>query len=283
MSDFSYAVCTSVGNDSVALVQWMLDNVPDERFIVIYNNTGWARAEWAGRMEVIAAWCKQRGVAFYETQSMGMEALVRHKKIWPKPASDMQFCTSYLKTRPTEKFLDEIDPDKLLTCVNGVRREESNNRRDAPEWVDSSSKHGGRELWSPMVRVLTPERDALIEKAGFSVLPHQSMECYPCVCANKGDLAMLDDQRIDEIEAIELSMGHNGKKNPYTMFRPYRVGGGVGIRQAVEWGKGPRGWKASVYPETYRYKGGDLIVSDLESLDENTNESRQCEGGYCGM
>ena len=37
------------------------------------------------------------------------------------------------------------------------------------------------------------------------------------------------------------------------MFRPYRVGGGVGIRQAVEWGAGKRGYKSYSAPSSYVY------------------------------
>jgi 3'-phosphoadenosine 5'-phosphosulfate sulfotransferase (PAPS reductase)/FAD synthetase len=281
-----YLLCMSGGNDSVALIQWAIDQ--GLSFDILYNDTGWAKDGWLERVNGIAHRTAPYGATVYRTISEGMEALVRRKKGWPMPASSMQFCTQALKEIPTKDFLEFHDPDYEVTCVNGVRREESRNRADAPEYVLESDKHAGRELWSPLVRVLEPERDLLIVKFGMVVLPHQSDECWPCTCANKQDLERLssDVQRVDKIEVVEIDMGHTRNEKPRTMFRPYRVGGGVGIRQAVEWGCGHRGYKSTSIPEAYRFKG---VASDSASdiaYDESTKEgrefSRQCDGGYCG-
>ena len=131
----------------------------------------------------------------------------------------------------------------------------------------------------------------MLSDFGWDVLPHQSMECYPCVCANKTDLAAIpkDHPVINRIEAIEIDMGHTRNEKPRTMFRPYRVGGGVGIRQAIDWGHGERGFKSEFIPNEYKLKNeqSDIFegVSDI-AYDENTKEGqefdRQCAGGYCG-
>ena len=281
-----YLVASSGGNDSIALMQLMHEKKKD--FGVVYNNTGWARDDWAARIKRVADWCFARGVVFYETKSEGMEALVRRKKGWPMPASAMQFCTSELKEKPTLELLDRIDADKELTIVTGRRREESQNRRDLAQYQDESKKHGGRDVWNPLYLHDEEMRDVLIKSAGFEPLPHSSMECYPCVCANKTDLSCMpkDDPRIDEIEKIEIEMGFTRNEKPRTMFRPYRVGGGVGFRMAVEWGHGKRGWKAPYVPEVYTFKGDATEAESDIAYDENTKEgrefARQCDGGYCG-
>ena len=98
----------------------------------------------------------------------------------------------------------------------------------------------------------------------------------------------LNDPKIDRIEIIEIEMGHTRNDKPRTMFRPYRVGGGVGIRQAVAWGRGERGYKSTYIPNEYRVKGQFQMfegVSDVAyeiETKEGKEFNRQCDGGYCG-
>lgn len=280
-----YLVASSMGNDSIALIQLMINNGED--FGVVYNDTGWASEDWNKRVTKASQWLMGLGVTLYITKSEGMEALVRRKKGWPMPASKMQFCTSELKEGPTIKLLDKIDPDGDLIIVTGRRRDESQNRSTLPLWQYESNKHGGRDVYNPLINYDSLMRDGLLASTPFEPLPHSSQECYPCVCANKQDLSALADSRVFEIEAIELSMGFTKNKKPRTMFRPYRVGGGVGIAQAVDWGRGCRGYKSDSIPLQYQYAQQQLSESESDiAYDDDTKEgrefSRQCDGGYCG-
>ena len=288
-----YLVANSGGNDSIATMQLMHEQGKD--FGCVYNDTGWARDDWAKRIKQVSDWCFARGIPFYITKSEGMIALVKRKKGWPMPASAMQFCTGELKEKPTLELLDRIDPDGDLIIVTGRRREESQNRANLSMHQEDSPKHGGRDVYNPLVNHDAAMRDELIISAGFEPLPHQSMECYPCVCANKTNLSQMpkDDSRITLIEDTEIEMGFTRNEKPRTMFRPYRVGGGVGVRQAIEWGHGKRGWKSSYIPKAYTMDGvtkripGIAYVGPSDvAYDENTKAgrefSRQCDGGYCG-
>ena len=281
---FEYLVTCSGGNDSVALIQWMIEG--GRKFAVVYNNTGWASDDWPERMELIKNKLESNNIPFIETNSEGMVNLVSRKKGWPMPASKMQWCTHELKEKPTLKLLEKIDPNKQLTIVTGRRRQESQNRSDLPLWQPDSSKHGGREVWNPLYLHQVSMRDQLINRFGMQPLPHSSKECWPCVCANKDDLARLseDPNRIMAIEILELEMGFTKNKKPRTMFRPYRVGNGVGISQAVEWGCGKRGWKSPGCPDAYKYDGiKPLTESDSDiAYEDNVQFRRQCDGGYCG-
>lgn len=249
-------VLCSGGNDSIALIQWCFENCPGKDFLVVYNDTKWARWDWPARIKTIQDMLEERGVYLVIIESEGMEELVRRKKGWPMPASKMQFCTRYLKESPTLQFLQENDQGRDVIVVTGRRREESENRARLPEYEKSTDKYAGRTVWNPLILVKEEERDSLIRRFGLDPLPHSSMECYPCVCSNKVDLGAIpkDDPKIAEIESIELSMGFTRNNKPRTMFRPYRVGGGVGIRQAIDWGHGPRGYKSEEIPERYRLK-----------------------------
>lgn len=274
-----YFVTCSGGNDSIALLQYMINK--REPFHAVYNNTGWAVDWWAGRMLQVKDWVEYWGCIFHETESEGMMAMVRRKQGWPKPASNMQFCTGELKEKPSSVLYDKVDPSKDFIIVTGRRREESSNRRGMPEWSYDSEKHGGRDVWNPLFAHNEAMRDELLDMSPFDKLPHQSLECYPCVCANKSSTVLknLSENRIKEIEDFELSLGRNSKGNPRTMFRPYRVGGGVGIRQVVDWANGPRGWKAPFYPEAYANL--PMIVGG-EEIDESPETCNQCTGGFCG-
>lgn len=282
-----YLVASSMGNDSIALIQ-LMHVKHNGKFGVVYNDTGWARKDWPARVKRVSDWCFNKGVPFFITESEGLEALVRRKKGWPMPASKMQFCTSELKEKPTTELLERIDPDGDLIIVTGRRREESQNRAKLAINEYESPKHGGRDVYNPMANFDTIERDVYIHKMGFDVLNHQSMECYPCVCANKGDMKQMgdDEERISQIEAIEISMGHTRNKKPRTMFRPYRAGGGVGIRQVVQWGCGPRGWKAPFYPDAYKFNGEVTTGESDIAYDDDTKAGREfaraCDGAFCG-
>ena len=318
-----YIVTCSCGNDSLALVQYMQENHSGE-FCVLYNDTGWARDDWPARVKLVADKCFNLGVTFHITKSIGMEAIVRKNKGWPMPASKMQWCTQHLKEGPSNDFYAKQDPDCNSIIVTGRRRAESQNRSSLPLHQIESEKHGGRDVYNPLVSFDEVERNVYIRRFGFEPLSHQSMECYPCVCANKQDLISmgLDESRIALIEKIEVDLGHTRYGKPRTMFRPYRVGYAVGIRDVLNWAN-IVGWKAAGYPEDYKISGIDYTGYDMSNLkgkdakvkytwflagvesqiksgqdmsfDFSTHDSaydidkkegvefaKQCDGGFCG-
>ena len=285
-----YIVTCSGGNDSIALIELMHEQHKGQ-FECLYNDTGWARKDWPARIDLVKSMCAEKGIKFNITKSIGMEGVVRKNKGWPMPASAMQWCTMHLKEKPSTEFYETKDPDCEMVIVTGRRRAESQNRANLDMWQYESKKHGGRDVFNPMINFNEADRDLYIRKFGLEPLPHQSMECYPCVCANKKDLAAmpLDDDRIQLIEIIETDLGFTRNKKPRVMFRPYRVGGGVGIRQAVAWGRGERGFKSTFIPNEYKFKGEQTemfegvsdVAYDLETK-EGRELARQCDGGFCG-
>lgn len=229
-----YVIFASYGNDSIALIQWAHERRLDDVHVA-YGNTGWAADWWAERVAKGEAWAQSLGFCTHQIDSEGMEGLLARKKAWPRGGGGkFQFCTEALKEAPAVKWLETADPLKEVTCMNGVRREESANRSDAPEWVECSEKHGGRELWSPLVRHTEAMRDELLSRTPFEPLPYRSKECYPCVNARKAELRHLDEPTIIRIERLEHGAGINSKGNARVMFSPARHGGAVGIRAVVE-------------------------------------------------
>lgn len=318
-----FIVTCSFGNDSVALLRYMYENHKDQ-FCVLYNDTGWARDDWPLRVKNISSICFELGITVHITKSVGMEAIVRRNKGWPMPASSMQWCTQHLKEGPSNYFYEKNDPNCEAVIVTGRRRAESQNRANLDRWQYESKKHGGRDVYNPLVNFDENERDIYIKRFGVEPLSHQSMECYPCVCANKSDLISmgLDEKRISLIEKIETELGHTRYGKPRTMFRPYRAGFAVGIRDVFKWAN-IKGWKANGYPEDYKISGIDYTGYNMEGLkgkeakqkyteflqgvteqiksgqdmsfdfsthdaayDEDTKQGREfnrnCDGGFCG-
>lgn len=250
-----HAIFASYGNDSIALIQWAREYGLND-VTIVYNDTGWAADWWPQRVALAEQWAQSLGFSTHRTQSEGMAGLLERKSAWPRGGGGKyQFCTEALKIKPTLDWLSAVDPKLEVTCINGLRREESSNRANAPEYVEESEGHGGRSLWSPLVRHTTVERDALILKSPFEVLPHRSKECYPCVNAQKHERAALPEERIALIESMEADAGINSKGNPRVMFSPDRNGGAVGIRAVVKWAQ--RGTMDDMFAD-------------------------QCSSGYCG-
>lgn len=258
-----YFLFCSGGNDSIALIRWAIKKGLKD-LNVVFNDTGWAWSGWNERVNLMKKYCLGNGIEFHRTESVGFKNLVL-KVEGCFPANRHQFCTNYLKIKPSAELLDRLDPGCEGVCVNGVRREESVHRSSAPEWIEESEKHGGRSLWQPLVNLKELERNILIQEAGFDVLPHRSMECYPCVNANKIDLASVDDDRIDEIEEMEAELNQSranqsDERKMWYMFRAEKKGGAEGIREVVKWAKSERG----------KYNPDQI-------------ELPMCSSGFCGI
>ena len=257
-----YLIFASYGNDSIALIQWMHERTKTIRYRapetvhVAYSDTGWAAEWWGGRVAQAEEWVRSLGFTPHRIQGEIMEELVTRKKAWPRGGGGKyQFCTEALKKAPARAWLDLHDSSRETMCLTGVRREESENRRDAPEHVTESEDHGGRELWQPLVRHSAAERDALVLKTPMPLLPFRSKECYPCANANKGELKLLTSEARDRVRRIEVAAGINSKGNARVMFSPARHGGAVGI---------------------------DAVIEDAKHNSDDLFTTAGCASGWCG-
>ena len=259
-------IFSSCGNDSVALMQWAIKNLPGKKYLV-YSNTRWAAPFWVERVEKVKQYAEKNGIEFVSIKSEGMEALVRRKKGWPMAASKMQFCTDELKVRPAREWMLTIDPDLKGKCFTGIRREESEHRKDAPKYIEQSERHGGRNLYCPLVEYKVKERDELIKETGIEILPHSSMECFPCINSNRSDFRILAKypDKINHIAKIEKEMGYTRNDKPRVMFRPYRHMGATGIHEVINWAMEAKG----------KYRKPDKENEQLTFM--------PCNSGFCGM
>lgn len=228
MPSIDHFVFCSGGNDSIALIQWIIEDACIDNVAVVYNDTGWAHPDWEERISWIEGLCVAEGFHFYRTESKGMEKLCREKQTFPM--FGRQFCTQQLKIQPSVELMDELDPEREACVMVGVRREESRARSQFPEWTEDSVVHGGRLLWAPLVRHTEDRRNALVYNAGFEVLPYRSRECFPCIFANKQTVSELDEQSIQKVRILENELGA-------AWFRPKDKMGAKNIDEAYAWSK----------------------------------------------
>jgi len=245
-------ISSSYGNDSVAMIQWAQEQSLKD-VSVVFVDTGWAAPGWLDRVKRMEEWVKSLGFAVVHLKSpTEFEELMVLKKGFP--SQRYQWCSGTLKGLPFLTWIDEADTESKATVMIGKRREESQERADTPEFIESSEYHGGRKIWHPLYLHTEVMRDDLIFRAGHKVLPHRSKECSPCINANRDDMRQLTEEDIARVEALEAKVGK-------TMFRPKRHGGAKGIRKVIAW----------AYAERGQY--------------DNRQEQMfsQCSSGYCGF
>jgi 3'-phosphoadenosine 5'-phosphosulfate sulfotransferase (PAPS reductase)/FAD synthetase len=222
-------ISSSAGNDSLEMIQWAIEQkLPDVH--VVFCDTGWSAPGWMVRVEKVHAYAKANGMQAHIVQSLGMQELVRMKKGFPGNAQ--QFCTAHLKGVPFLEWIDEEDKDCTAIVMVGKRRAESEARKNTPEYIYDSEYHGGRTLWHPLYLHTDAERNALIERSGFEPLPHRSLECNPCVNANRQDFLRLTPGEIERVNDLEVEIGK-------PMFRPKRFSA-LGIYGVIAWAKDGR-------------------------------------------
>jgi len=222
-------ISSSYGNDSVALIQWAHEHeLPD--VTVAYCDTGWAAPSWPARVKFGESLAWRYGFKTETLKSIGMPDLVRTKKCWP--GNHQQFCTIQLKGVPFLQWIDEADPERKAVVLIGKRRAESIARRETPEFIESSQYHGDRKIWNPLYAHSDEERNALLTRAGFAVLPHRSKECDPCVNANRSDFLRLSAGSIERVNGLEVEI-------MAPMYNPHRFGV-MGIHGVIVWAKDGR-------------------------------------------
>jgi len=265
-----FIINSSYGNDSVALIAWAHERGLCD-VAILFTDTGWAISEWMERVSRAEEWARTLGFAPYRTSSKGFKQLVRDHKAFPYQKS--QFCTLELKILPALAWLDEHNPDKRATCLIGVRKFESKERerKNFPLFQRSSPNHGDRPLWAPLKFHSKEERDGLLSRHGWDVLPHRSQECSPCINANRADLKAVPLARIKEIrefeDEIHKEFGLTDKGKRRYFLRPHRYSSyPEGIDECINWAehghKNQTGFK-------------------FDDLEESTSDCDEL--GFCGI
>lgn len=225
-----FVIFVSYGNDSVALIQWAHENELSG-VAVVFTDTGWMADGWAERVARCEEWVRSLGFTPYRAKSIGFRRLAHQKQGFP--TQQFQWCSYILKILPGMQWLEQHDPDARAICVVGVRREESEDRRNFPEYLPNSTNHGGRFMVAPFATWTAEQRAELIRRAGFEVLPGRSRECR-CINSNRQDMRRFTDNDWQAIRDLESEVGK-------TMYRPHRHMGAAGADEIRKWATSEKG------------------------------------------
>jgi len=201
-------IIANFGNDSVALMQWAIEQqLPD--VIVVSVDTGWAAPEWVDRVAMCQQWAAVHGLSCQHLTSLQSFAdMVTMKGEFP--TRQFQWCASSLKGLTILNWLDdEVDRHGRATILLPHSPALSLAHSQLDEFVDDSEYYGGRTVWYPLYQHTVTERDVLLERAGFELLTYRSLECDPCVNTDQKDLLRLGDSVLQRTAALEREVsGH---------------------------------------------------------------------------
>ncbi|MBB5447106.1 MULTISPECIES: phosphoadenosine phosphosulfate reductase family protein [unclassified Paraburkholderia] len=184
------------------------------------------------------------------------------------PSRKAQFCTEELKRNIAVAYqIDLIDAGYNVVSWQGVRRDESQNRRNA-----KAIERVGRGLWiyRPIVNDTAEQVIHFSRERGVQLNPlyregRSRVGCNPCINVNKAELRQIvarDPEHIDRIEKWEVIVGMCSKRGFSTFMTDAhsakdrrRVYADLNIRARVEWAKTTRGGRqydllADVEPAT---------------------------------
>ncbi|MES2320152.1 MAG: phosphoadenosine phosphosulfate reductase family protein [Pseudomonadota bacterium] len=173
------------------------------------------------------------------------------------PSRKAQFCTEELKRNMAVSYqLDLIDQGYTVISWQGVRRDESFNRRNA---LSYESVGGGLHIFRPIATWTAAQVFAHCKRWGLKPNPLylQGMGrvgCMPCINAAKAEvheIAIRFVQHIDKIFTWEQLVGLCSKRNAATFFHKssgkgltnQEIVAASNVWQVVEWAKTSRGGK----------------------------------------
>lgn len=210
---------SNYSNNSLALIQWAYEQQIED-LVVCYVDTGWSAHGWLDYVARCEAFVKAQGFEVVHLHArMPFADLINTKQGFP--TQRYQWCSLHLKGISFLQWLDERDPENQATILIPKRNGEQPEHSIA-QFIASCEYHGDRKVWHPLHQHSAAARDALVEKTGFAVLPHRSLECDPCINSTVADLLRLHPLDIEKTAELEDDVDA-------PMFDPALCGGAAGI------------------------------------------------------
>lgn len=177
---------------------------------------------------------KDRRNQYKESDSLTFDVMAEIKGLFP--SRKMQFCTEHLKLAPAKRWQDEnIGPDWAIVRYCGVRRSESQKRKDAQAW--GWDDYFECQMVQPIVDWTKEMCFDYVKAHGEQVndlytLGFGRVGCAPCVNSNKEDIrqwATRFPEMIDKVRSWEQRTG-------LSFFRmPTKSGRVRFVDEVVEW------------------------------------------------
>jgi len=170
------------------------------------------------------------------------------------PSRMAQFCTERLKRDPAVRFqLDLIDQGYKVISWQGVRRDESHNRRNAKKWERLGF---GLYAFRPLVDWTAMDCVNFVSSKGVLLNPlykngMSRVGCMPCINVGKNELSEISERFPEHIERIAEweRMVSAGSKRGFSTFAGEKsdkkdrriIFNNLRIESRVEWAKTTHG------------------------------------------
>jgi 3'-phosphoadenosine 5'-phosphosulfate sulfotransferase (PAPS reductase)/FAD synthetase len=171
------------------------------------------------------------------------------------PSRKAQFCTENLKKIPAVAYqMEKIDQGDNVISWQGVRRDESHNRRNAKKIERISDRlYAFRPIveWTA-AQVFEYHASHQIEPNPLYKMGMSRVGCMPCINVNKKELMQISERFPSEIDRVStweklvsltakqggatMMYGPSKERNPNVMFSLYN------IRKRVEWARTAKNW-----------------------------------------
>jgi 3'-phosphoadenosine 5'-phosphosulfate sulfotransferase (PAPS reductase)/FAD synthetase len=278
-----YHVGISGGKDSTALLLWMVNEsgIPHEQISVTFANTHNEADETYTHVEMLS---ERVFLIQWLEPEMGFYELARHKKRFPSQLA--RFCTQFLKMKPAKAFIDALlEQGYEVIAVSGVRADESDERRDLPEWGEPMNSYFGLWEWRPLLRWRVEQVFLLHVRYGIPRNPLYDagalrVGCFPCINSRKPEIRMMSrkfPRYLDRVRAMEGGVQEANANS--TFFQRFKIPlvmrskeiiakNGEKMRVAtvddvVRWSNTTRGGK--VYLKSYKDQPQQHLIEDLDS------------------
>lgn len=207
-----HIIIGNFGNHSLAVMQALVERGLSELHF-IYVETGWAAASWPERVHACSTYARSQGVVVHALSAKAnFSEMVIDRKQFPSPK--FQWCAGFLKGLAILNHLDELDPACEALITSGKRQLDSRRYTNLQEFEYDDELYQGRTLWHPLWQTNDIDFGNLIKRAGFSLLPHQSLECSPCIHTKIEDLVRIDQQSVARLKELEERVGQTMYPKP---------------------------------------------------------------------
>jgi 3'-phosphoadenosine 5'-phosphosulfate sulfotransferase (PAPS reductase)/FAD synthetase len=248
-----HVVSVSGGKDSTALYLWALEKFGPLGFLATFADTGHEHPVTLNYLKNLPLWTKGPEITWHKrdfSKELERRGVVPNKVPFldmllfksMMPSGNKQFCTTLLKLEPIRDWINSLRDTRDVILYLGIRAEESARR--AKLAMEEYSDFYDCLVSRPLLHWKIGEVFAMHKKHGIEPNPlyKQGMSrvgCYPCINANKSDLALLPDWAWDKIKGWEAKLG-------VPWFKPGLVPGIEGaptIEEVRFWSKTERGAK----------------------------------------
>ena len=271
-----YHLGCSGGKDSTALLLWAIheSGLPRDSLRVTFCDTGnedrltYDHLQMLNDTVAIPAGIIG-GIETLKPEYDFFQLAMKKKRF---PSRKAQFCTQWLKLRPTQDWIKaRMNEDHEVVVLNGKRTKESRERHRTMAGTAERawSPFWGCEEWAPLMNWTIEDVLAIHKRYGVPLNPLYALGahrvgCFPCVNCGKAEVRMtakIRPEKILQISEAEERIGeHRGDCDAVTFFQPSmtpkrfhdltykrkkdgKMMGAASIENVVKWAQTERGGK----------------------------------------